>query len=63
MYCYYKNQEACRNAKNHEPSEKQDIYKAKLFQEAIFFVIIFLPQVNIQVQNDHGVLGRLISCI
>ena len=34
MYCYYKNQEACRDAKNHEPTEKQDIYKAKLFLSA-----------------------------
>ena len=32
MYCYYKNQEACRDAKYHEPSEKQSIYKVKLFQ-------------------------------
>ena len=31
MYCYYKNQEACRDAKNHEPTEKQNVYKAKLY--------------------------------
>ena len=31
MYCYYKNQEVCRDAKNYEPTEKQNVYKAKLY--------------------------------
>ena len=35
--------------------------KAKLYQEATFFIIIFfLHEVNIQVQNRHGVLRRLV---
>ena len=39
------------------------ISKAKLFLEAMFFIIIFyLSDVNIQVQYSHGVLSRLVSC-
>ena len=38
--------------------------KAKLLHEAKFFIHHFyLPEVNIQVQNDHGVLARLVSLI
>ena len=36
--------------------------KAKLFQEATFLLSFFLPEVNILVQNGHGVLSRLVLC-
>ena len=47
-------------------SEYLILFKVKLFQEAMFFIIILTslrPEVNIQVQNDHGVLSSLVSCI
>jgi len=39
------------------------LIRAKLFQEAKFFIIIhisYLPEVNIQVKNSRGVLDRLV---
>ena len=38
-----------------------NLFKAELFQEAMFFII--LPEEYIQVQNDHGVLNRLVPCL
>ena len=40
---------------------RHNLFKAEKFQEAMFFII--LPEVNVQVQNDHGVLSRLLLCI
>ena len=38
--------------------------KAKLFQEAMLFIIIFtIPEVNVQVQNYHEVHSRLLLCL
>ena len=39
--------------------------KPNLFQKATFLLIIifYLPVVNIEVQNCHGVLFRLVPCI
>ena len=42
------------------------LIRATSFQEAKFFIIIhisYLPEVNIQVKNGHGVLDRLVPCI
>ena len=39
------------------------LIRAKLFQEAKFFIIIhisYLPEVNIKVKNSHGVLDRIV---
>ena len=42
----------------------QYVLKAKLFQEAMFFHHQFyLPEVNIRVQNGHGVLYKLVPRI
>ena len=42
----------------------QYVLKAKLFQETTFFHHQFyLPEVNIWVQNGHGVLTRLVPCL
>ena len=41
---------------------KQRAHKAKLVQEAMFFVIIF-KKVIIQVQNGYGALNRLVQCL
>ena len=40
---------------------RHNLFKAEKFQEAMFFII--LPEVNVQVQNDHGVLSRLVPCL
>ena len=39
--------------------------EAKFLLEAMFFIIIFtyLKYVDIQDQNDHWVLGRLVPCL
>ena len=38
--------------------------KVKSYQEAMFFAIIFTYlKYNIQIQNGHGVLEKLVSCI
>ena len=37
--------------------------KAKLYQEATFFIIIYLPEVNIKAQIGHEVLCRLVLSI
>ena len=49
------NEFSTRNAENYES-------KAKLFQKASFFIIIFtyLQLVNMHFQNGHGVLDRLV---
>ena len=40
------------------------LLKAKLFQENnVFHHPFYLPEVNIQVQNGHGVLSRLVPCL
>ena len=46
------------------PGSYAHLTKAKLFKEVTFFIITFtIPEVDIQVQNDHRVLDRLVTCI
>jgi hypothetical protein len=39
------------------------VLKPKNFRSNVFHHQFYLPEVNIQVQNGHGVLRGLISCI
>ena len=39
------------------------VLKPNFFRSNVFHHQFYLPEVNIQVQNGHGVLRGLISCI
>ena len=43
--------------------ETVDQLKPSYFKKQPFYHHFYLPEVNIQVQNGHKVLGRLVSCI